>query len=211
MSARERNSNAGPAGLALFAAWMRRERWGFARTVAAKCGRRQSGAQGTGGRATVHGIAALGGRCRGASPQPASSAKAGTGTMVKPWAAPLSTTSGTPRCKTASDTTGAQGNPGATVRDHRSKGLRFRALGTPDRQLDTGQCSFSIAPKTRRCKHENCRLARHQPQSPGFPVALTWQRYTSGSKPMNEAVTRIFSSIAGVIAATLARGCPARH
>lgn len=69
-------------------------------------------------------------------PSLASSAKAGTGSMVKPWAAPLSTTSGTPRCKTASDTTSAQDNQGATVKDHRSKGLRFRALGTMDRQLD---------------------------------------------------------------------------
>jgi len=69
-------------------------------------------------------------------PSLASSAKAGTGTMVKPWAAPLTTTSGTPRCKPTSDTTGAQGNQGATVKNHRSKGLRFRALGTMDRQLD---------------------------------------------------------------------------
>jgi len=50
--------------------------------------------------------------------------------------AAINKTSGTPRCKTASDTTGAQDNQGATVKDHRSKGLRFRALGTMDRQLD---------------------------------------------------------------------------
>jgi hypothetical protein len=36
---------------------------GRAKTVAAKCERRQRGTQGTGGRGTVHGIAARGGRC----------------------------------------------------------------------------------------------------------------------------------------------------
>ena len=62
MSARGRNSNAGPAGPASFAAWNRREK-GKAEAVATKCDRRQEGAQGIGGRATVYGIAARGGRC----------------------------------------------------------------------------------------------------------------------------------------------------
>lgn len=132
VSARGRNSNAGPAGLASFAAWNRRERWGMATAVAAKCERRQARCS----RRRWSGHRLWHRRSGRTMPKAhprflASRAKEGTGAMVKPWAAPLSTTKHQGR--QASGTTGAQG---ATVKITTPRACVCRARCTPGRQLD---------------------------------------------------------------------------
>jgi hypothetical protein len=107
VSARGRNSNAGPAGLASFAAWNRRERgkWPRRSQRSAIAGRKVLKASVVGPPSMASPLGAD--DAQGASSFLASGAKEGTGAMVKPWAAPLSTTKHQGR--QASGTTGAQG------------------------------------------------------------------------------------------------------
>ena len=44
----------------------------------------------------------------------------------------------------------------------------------------------------RRLRHpETCRFVGREPQAPGFTVALTWHRSTSGSEPTSTATTAL--------------------
>lgn len=63
MSARGRNSTCQLRRVGISRSLEQARERGMAKAVAAKCERRQRGAQGTGGQATVHGIAARGERC----------------------------------------------------------------------------------------------------------------------------------------------------
>ena len=98
---------------------------GMAKAASARCERRWQGAQGTGGRATGHGIAARGGRCPGRITPPMRQARR---KGLAPWS------SHGPRryrqIHRGRRTSGTTGAISATVKDHHSKGLRFRARCT---------------------------------------------------------------------------------
>ena len=152
MSARERNSNAGSAELASFAAWTRRERWDGQRDRR-KVRMRRQGAQGTGGRATGHGVAARGRRRTGRiTPSMRRARRKG----LAPWS------SHGPRryrqIHRGRRTSGTTGAISATVKDHHSKGLRFRARCT--------RAASWTLPKQLQCAGEARRLqARKLPFS----------------------------------------------
>ena len=135
VSAWGRNSNAGSAELASFAAWTRRERWGWptrspqSANGLARCSRHRWSSHRTWHRRSGRTMP------RAHHPFHASSAKEGAGTMVKPWAAPLPTNS--------------QGTQ--NVRNHRRhqrhgeasllEGLAFSCAMHAGRQLDLAEAA----------------------------------------------------------------------
>ena len=167
VSAWGRNSNAGSAETASFAAWNRRERWAVPRRS-----QRSAVAVGELLKAPVVGppyrASPLGADgAEGASPQ-ACVGREGRG-WLHGQAMGRAATRQKHQGRIASGTTGARWCAERHGEDHHSKGLRFGARCTRGRQLDRAKGDCQCPPPGSPCNRKNCRLACRESKSTDLP------------------------------------------